>query len=81
MALGHARAAVEMMEYDPGHKYGDFHCGTYFVEEEMRIAAEMEANGAWVEPIHKMRVKWECKNWEECWRAWPWKWNLGYNYG
>jgi hypothetical protein len=33
MALGHARAADEMMEYDPGYRYGDFHCGTYFVEE------------------------------------------------
>jgi hypothetical protein len=28
---------------------GDFYCGTYFDEEEMRIAAEMKANGAWVE--------------------------------
>jgi hypothetical protein len=81
MALGHTRAAVEMMEYGPGYRYGDFYCGTYFVEEEMRIAAEMKANGTWVEPIYKMRVKWECQNWEECWRAWPWKWNLGYNYG
>ena len=53
----------------------------YFVEEHMRIAAEMKANGTWVESMYKMRVKWECQNWEECWRAWPWKWNLGYNYG
>ncbi|KAE9375983.1 hypothetical protein N431DRAFT_208856 [Stipitochalara longipes BDJ] len=80
MALRLARAAVEMMEYDPEYRYGDFICGTPFVEEEMRIEAEMKANGTWVEPIYKKRVNWECRNWGECWRAWPWKYNLGYNY-
>jgi hypothetical protein len=49
----------------------------YFVEEQMRIAAEMKANGTWVESMYKMRVKWESQNWEECWRAWPWKWSVG----
>jgi hypothetical protein len=52
----------------------------YFVEEQMRIAAEMKASGTWVDSMYKMRVKWECQNWEECWRAWPWKWSIGYNY-
>jgi hypothetical protein len=75
LALESARALVEMMEYDPEYRYGDFICGTPFVEEEMRIEREMKANGTWVEPIYKKRVKWECSNWEECWRAWPWKWN------
>jgi len=36
MALGHARAVLEMVEYDLGYRYGDFYCGMYFVEEEMR---------------------------------------------
>jgi hypothetical protein len=30
--------------------------------------------------VLEMMEKWECQNWEECWRAWPWKWSVGYNY-
>jgi hypothetical protein len=74
LALEQAKTAVEMMLYDPGHRYGDFMCGNGFEDEEDRVVEEMKANGTWVEPIcffHKREVKWECNNWEECWRAWP----------
>jgi hypothetical protein len=79
-ALEQAKKNVEMMEYDPGYRYGDFYCGTYLVEEDMRVEAERKANGTWVEPIYKKKIPWECSNWDECWRAWPWKWHLGYGY-
>lgn len=77
MAFEQAKKGAEMMEFDWGYRYGDFYCGTYLVEEEMRVRSEMIANGTWVEPARKMTVPWECRNWEECWRAWPWRWRMG----
>ncbi len=79
LAREQARKGAEMMEYDPYYRYGDFICGTGLMEEEWRIEEEMKANGTWVEPLYssKVKVPWECRGWEECWRAWPWKWNLG----
>ncbi|RDL40225.1 uncharacterized protein BP5553_00204 [Venustampulla echinocandica] len=50
MAFQYAREGAEMTEYDPEYWYGDFVCGTSFVEEDMRIRMEMEANGTWLEP-------------------------------
>jgi hypothetical protein len=77
MAFEQARKGVEMVDFDSGFRYGDFYCGTYLVDEYERVASEMMANGTWVEPARKMAVPWECRNWEECWRAWPWRWKLG----
>jgi hypothetical protein len=80
LALEQVRTAIEMMLYDPGYRHGDFICGNGFDEEEDRVIKEMKANGTWVEPIypfHKRKVKWECRNWGKCWRAWPWKWQSG----
>jgi hypothetical protein len=80
LALEQARTAAEMMLYDPGYRYGDFICGNGLQDEENKVIEEMKANGTWVAliyPFHKRKVKWECRNWEECWRAWPWKWQSG----
>jgi hypothetical protein len=79
LAQEQARKGAEMMEHDPAHRYGDFVCGYDYIDEELRIMEEMKANGTWVEPLYssKVKVPWECRNWEECWRAWPWKWKPG----
>lgn len=81
MAFQQARKGAEMMEYEWDYKwdyrYGDFVCGTWLVEEEERRREEGIADASWVEPVRKRRVEWECKNWGECWRAWPWKFRMG----
>lgn len=76
LAQEQARKGAEMMEHDPANRYGDFVCGNGYIDEELRIMEEMKANGTWVEPLYssKVKVPWECRNWEGCWRAWPWKW-------
>ncbi|RFU32377.1 hypothetical protein B7463_g3983, partial [Scytalidium lignicola] len=75
LAQEQAIKGAEMVEMDAAHRHGEFICGNYYMKEELRIMEEMKANGTWVEPLYssKVQVPWECKNWEECWRAWPWK--------
>ena len=75
LAFEQAKAGVEMMEYDPYYRYGDFICGTPIVEEAMRAEEEMKASGTWVEPPRKLSLDWDCRSWSQCWRAWPWRWN------
>jgi hypothetical protein len=79
LAREQARKGAEMMEYDPYYRYGDFICGNGWSDDQRLIMEEMKENGTWVEPLYwsKVKVPWECRNWEECWRAWPWKFNLG----
>ena len=66
LAFEQAKAGVEMMEYDPYYRYGDFVCGTSFVEEAMRVEREMRANGTWVDPLRKRELEWECRSWSQC---------------
>lgn len=71
MAFENARTGVEMEEYDPWYRYGDFVCGTPMVEEDMRIEREQKVNGTWVEPPRVRQREWECSTWRECWRSCP----------
>jgi hypothetical protein len=79
-AFEQARDLVEMMEYDPFYRYGDFRCGTAMVAACFRIEREMKANGTWVEPPRKGVLDFECQSWRECLTAWPWKSELDGEY-
>jgi len=74
VAFEQARKQVEMMELEDeeyGYRYGDFVCGTWMVEEDMRIEREMRKNGTWVDPPRKASHKWRCGSWKECWKGTP----------
>lgn len=89
-AFDQASKYVEMMEYDPYYRWGDFVCGTGFSEEMGREREEMIANGTWVEPPKKGQLDLPCMSFSEClWtfiKAEPgyqydatyWKWYHGY---
>ena len=83
MAFEQARAEVAMVEFDSEDGYPRFLCGNGVADYNYMVMQNMKAAGTWVEPPipverNKKRVKWQCQNWEECWRAWPWKWQNRY---
>jgi hypothetical protein len=83
MAFEQARAEVAMVEFDSEDRYPGFLCRNGVTDYHYMVMQNMKAAGTWVEsPIpverNKKSVKWQCQNWEECWRAWPWKWQNRY---
>jgi hypothetical protein len=83
LAFEQARAEVAMVEFDSKDRYPRFLCGNGVADYNYMVMQNVKAVGTWVEPPipverNKKRVEWQCQNWEECWRAWPWKWQNRY---